>query len=262
MADLKEQHQYESQPPRQHHYLFVHRFLRDRVLKGPLDFFQRLQEDNSIAYLKAHWAILGIQVQEGDSGDHGFVPPYGLEIFPMVMWNGCSIIIVQLPKPERMTEAYFAGIAFWEDSGLRRFFTLELTEDELGNIPGGLLCEWSEDGHRNYERIIPPEKDLFFDAVREVLRVEQSRDLMEEYRQTLGSDEITFYDSQSEYGQAVGARLWLYEQYSSRVETAGSEGGWAAAEREFNKILIEDPRVQPLRIHRIGEGGGWIVVHP
>jgi len=146
------------QAPRLHHYMFVHRFLRDRVLNGPPEFFQKLQWDDSHYYLGTHWSLVGLKTGEP------YVDSDGLEIMPAARWHEWSIIIIQLPTPERATEAYLAGIGWCEDSDLRRYFTLELSEDHR-DIPGGFLCEWNQDEHINYETLLPADNDLFFEAI-------------------------------------------------------------------------------------------------
>ncbi len=102
------------------------------------------------------------------------------------------------------------------------------------------------------------------EAERQEAVVRQSWDLVEEYRQDMGKDDLEFFDGLPEYSQAMTARLALYQQYSTRIEEANQRGGWTAAEAEFQKILAEDPRLKPLEIHRTREkdGDGWMVTHP
>lgn len=133
-----------------------------------------------------------------------------------------------------------------------------------------------QDLERFAERISKGER-WFFDEqttqgfIEEMARAEQEDDaleqswgLIEEYRQGLDQEELEFYDSLPEYSQAVTARLDLYQQYSFRVDEAGKEGGWQAAQAEFNKILDEDSRLRPLEIKRLKseEIDDWMIVHP
>lgn len=101
-------------------------------------------------------------------------------------------------------------------------------------------------------------------AERQEAVVKESWDLIKEYRQDMAEEELAFFEGLPEYSQAVTARLALYQQYQTRLETANQLGGWAATEAEFQKLLDEDPRLRPLQIHRINkkDGDGWMVTHP
>jgi hypothetical protein len=103
----------------------------------------------------------------------------------------------------------------------------------------------------------------FVEAERQEEVVNQSEDLIEDYRTTLEGEDLSFFDELPEYTQAVTARLNLYGTFSQRVERAREEGGWSAAAAEFTKLLEEEPRLRPLEIRRTPAGAdSYVIVHP
>ncbi len=143
--------------PRKHHYVFVHQFLRDKVHEHPQDTFETLSRESAKMYLSVHWVQHGIAL--GST-----LPADGIECFPMKINNDCFAVVVQLPQPERMGEAYFAAIVYWPSSKKARYLTLELTgsaESERQTF----LCEWINGSHFNYGQGPQPDRKHFIWAV-------------------------------------------------------------------------------------------------
>jgi len=74
-------------------------------------------------------------------------------------------IVLQLPKPQLMAEAYFIGLIISRNNSVNgRFITLEygLDEDDLDCT---YLCEWEKEIHSNYGEGSRPEINLFKDTL-------------------------------------------------------------------------------------------------
>ena len=106
-----------------------------------------------------------------------FIPADGIECFPVRINEGCSAVIVQMPPPERVAEAYFAAIVVWQEPNQsqpenpkvrHRYITLELSED-LSGSPHTVLGEWDEGSHYNYGKGPAADKDAFIQAVLDLI---------------------------------------------------------------------------------------------
>jgi hypothetical protein len=69
-----------------------------------------------------------------------------------------------------MTEAYYGVIVFNQDCSLRRYFTLEFTEDDDGMPILPVACEWEEELHRNSGIHLLPDPEEFKAWVRYMFR--------------------------------------------------------------------------------------------
>ena len=77
-----------------------------------------------------------------------------------------------------------------------------------------------------------------------------SEALVNEYRDTLDTEEREFIDEMGELVWTSSALLWRYGHFQGRVARAHTIGGWDAALAEFQKIQAEDPRLWSLEIMR------------
>lgn len=120
-------------------------------------------------YLHHLWEKLGDKLPEDER-----LEPEGLHCFLRTV-NKHAIIIVIMPEPIRMLEAYFTAIAFGPftdvkpeelDSLPYRYFTLEMTCDPQGNDAGVLMCERRDGKHLNFDGGPAATKEAFLDAVK------------------------------------------------------------------------------------------------
>jgi hypothetical protein len=119
--------------------------------------------------LRAAWDVLGEDFGPGEAQ-----PPTGLACHVRGLADGLALVVVTLPPPRCVPEAYFvAGVLPWSLPGpAARVCTLELTvplSAEFEHLhPKGraVLCEWGVGGvHMNLGERLPPSADAFCDAV-------------------------------------------------------------------------------------------------
>jgi hypothetical protein len=172
--------------PREHHYAFAHRALPECLFGDAIRMVAAVLSDNSQALLHALWDRVG---EDLDAAER--LSPEGVGWELRRLGDG-AILIVSLPIPCKMPEAYFvagllrpAGPAGTESDEPPevsvRVFTLELTEpgkyaseaylEELLEAQAAgthaVLCEWTHDGqHLNYGGPVPPTVDDFIAAIR------------------------------------------------------------------------------------------------
>ncbi|MGI8786914.1 MAG: hypothetical protein ACR2HG_04035 [Pyrinomonadaceae bacterium] len=153
--------------PRRQHYYFAHIYLRDGAFSHPKLFIDELFKDDSTQYLKIRWAINGF---DSKAEEDDFIPADGLEAFPIKIGNDFYGALVQLPKPERMAEAYFVAIVLPTDADAStpcNFFTLEFSRYDDGSDKT-VLGNWAGEGaHFNLGSGPMPEKQAFIDAIEE-----------------------------------------------------------------------------------------------
>jgi len=171
-----------------HHYVLVHRALRDVYLDDPLRFVLAMGRDDHqrSGLLERIWQW--VREQCDDEGPAGFAV-HEVQIC-QVEAAGRPAVLLSLPRPRSMTEAYFvlalapkvpAGHTPERDrpskirsdrpSALRRlrlqtpgFFTLERGR-ELDGREVSRLCGWTEDTHHNYGKGPEPKAAAFVLAV-------------------------------------------------------------------------------------------------
>lgn len=155
--------------PRQQHYYFAHRFLRDRVFEHPKLFVDKHREELGTKYLSFLWLVVG-ETSKADEDD--FIPPDGLQCFSLDFDDEYYGLLVQFPTPEKMTEAYFVAVVLpvgaVDDSAQCNFFTLEFTINNDGS-EGTVVGKWNSRGsHFSLVAKSAPEKEAFVETIRQL----------------------------------------------------------------------------------------------
>lgn len=153
--------------PRRQHYHFAHVYLRDRAFGNAKLLIDELSKDDSAEFLKIRWILTGFNSKDAEDD---FITNEGLEAFPFKVGNDFYGVLVQLPKPERIAEAYFAAIILSVDADTStacRFYTLEFSKRDDGSH-NTVLGEWVGKGtHFNLGPGPAPEQQAFIDAIKE-----------------------------------------------------------------------------------------------
>lgn len=150
--------------PRQQHYYFVHQYLTERAGHNAKFLVDKLREDSASKYLSILWISRG---QAAKADEDAFIPADGLECFPVEIDDEHYGVIIQFPKPERMTEAYFVAIIVNpenNDSNYHRFITLEFSKNSDGS-KCTVLGEWKGGSHFNYGDGGAPQREAFLNAI-------------------------------------------------------------------------------------------------
>lgn len=132
--------------PRIYHYLFAHKYLPDKLLESSQGVIAWLTGEKGVEHLKTRWTLLPT-VYNFEPKD--FIEPVGINRYVLKPTTTHTIVLVQFPKPEQVSEAFFSAILIQPDNSYR-YFTLEKTfgEDDNG-IPKTILGEWSNGNHAN-----------------------------------------------------------------------------------------------------------------
>lgn len=151
-------------PLRHHHYLFAHRLIPTLFFQDTLQFVSLLQRDG-LRFLEFWWRRVGEDVPQEErlSAD-------GLGYTIREVAHGWVAVVIMMPLPQGMTEAYFVGLFFRPEGEtlIPRVFTLEKTMSYLPTTtetPMTVLCEWTATGaHRNTGKGMAPELETFLAA--------------------------------------------------------------------------------------------------
>jgi hypothetical protein len=148
--------------------MFAHRVLPSLFFQDPERFLEILKKEG-ITFLRFFWDKLGSSLDAED-----VQPLHGVNYETRVLEDGTSIAMIEFPKPEHVTEAYFAALVYRPLSAggesIQRYFTLEygITLSEPGER--SVLCEWTVDNHHlNFGDGPEPTSRAFFTAVCEKL---------------------------------------------------------------------------------------------
>lgn len=166
----------ESNPPPgscHHHYVLAHIALRKICLQDPMMFFGTLASEHKDEFLNDIWK----QVRE-------HCDPKGEATFDIsdVGFATCSIrdyptIVVAMPEPTGLGEAYFAAIVLKIELDAAEppekpeilYFTLEKGV-HLDQSDRTVMCGWTaDDSHLNYGEGPSPDPDEFVAAIEKLL---------------------------------------------------------------------------------------------
>lgn len=131
--------------PRSHHYAFVHRMipsLLEARLEEIISIFIGKEGQN---FLEAMWDKCGQLIEEGAPK----LPSDGLSYFVEPRSEEPLKVVIQFPRPERITEGHMAALLVWR-SGEYRYFILEFGVDIFSKENYSVLCEWRDGSHLNY----------------------------------------------------------------------------------------------------------------
>ena len=136
--------------PRNHHYIFAHRVLPELFFRNPEQFIDALGEGGD-DFLLDLWERVG--EMEINSGIERFTS-VDLKCEIKKLGDGTNVVLITLPVPEGITEAYFIAaiyrpavrkILFIKKKVVIRFFTLEYGWN-LDDSTRTVLCEWKKGG--------------------------------------------------------------------------------------------------------------------
>lgn len=142
--------------PRAQHYDFAHLLLRRRFFEDPSGLARLVAGEDGQTFLQAMW-------NEALSSEAEPIAPHDLEGTLVASPQG-TLVVVNLPQPNAMTEAHQVALVVPEQ-GAPRYFTLELGFDE-DDRQRTVLCEWRDGAHVNYGDGPEPDVDVFAAAVR------------------------------------------------------------------------------------------------
>lgn len=136
-------------PPRLHHYLFVHRHLRDAFFRDPAAAVEAFRHPEAAGRARRLWAALGEDLARASQP---VLAVEGLAVSPSML-AGRRAVVITLPAPEAPSEAWFVALVGPSPTDDPRYLTLERSVS-LAAEPGPdpvMLCEWTADGkHVNY----------------------------------------------------------------------------------------------------------------
>jgi anti-anti-sigma factor len=154
-----------SDDPTQH-YIFAHRILPQIVHADPKKAQEILSGPAGADFLASLWRRVGESIPVA-----AHTPPNGLTLMTRTEADGTVIVVVTMPRPTRLAEAWFVAIVFtpgprkllfFQGPPMIRYFTLELGSNLSNNTPRTVLCGWSKEGnHFNVGDGPPPEVEAF-----------------------------------------------------------------------------------------------------
>lgn len=145
---------------RPHHYFFAHRLLPALFRQDPAQFVSLLQRDG-LPFLAFWWHKAS---QDMPPEDH--LSANGLGYTLRELENGWVAVVVTLPPPEGMTEAYFVALLQKPGDAAPRVFTLELGFSLTGETTHTVLCEWTaESTHLNRGPGPAPDLELLLQKI-------------------------------------------------------------------------------------------------
>jgi hypothetical protein len=122
---------------RRHHYIFAYKALCDLGLRDPQKFYG-LVSSAGLHFLQALWARVGQDVSPDErlSGTTLGCSKHALR-------SGAEAIVVAMPPPERITEAWFVAFVRAPSAARLRCMTLEKSIDFASNdMNATTLGEW------------------------------------------------------------------------------------------------------------------------
>jgi hypothetical protein len=155
---------------RKHHYFFAHQFLPGALWASPqqaMDTFSH--EEEARAFVRMLWRVFAGMLPPEER-----LPPGGLDCHTRALEKGRLAVLVEMPPPLRMLEAYFVGFVFIPRKLLFFFprppeircLTLE-SGVNLDGSPRTVLGGWRKEEHFNLGDGPPPEREAFFEVLRQ-----------------------------------------------------------------------------------------------
>jgi hypothetical protein len=153
---------------RPHHYFFAHRLLPALFHEDPAQFVSLLQRDG-LPFLAFWW-----QKARQDFPPDEHVSADGLGYTLRELEGGWLAVVVTLPPPQGMTEAYLVALLQQRLPAAAkpntRVFTLELGFSLTSETAHTVLCEWTpESTHLNRGTGPTPEVEAFLTAIQPLL---------------------------------------------------------------------------------------------
>jgi len=161
--------------PRPQHYHFAHIYLREKAMVIPEPLVNDLRGESGLRRLNFYWMSNAMALR---SPNEEFIQADGLDCIPVKLNADYYGVIVQLPQPERMAEAYFVAIILRDSeknelpSGsskpMCRYITLEFGKNKDGS-KRTVLGEWKNGSHFSYGSGPIPEPQAFLEAIRRLI---------------------------------------------------------------------------------------------
>jgi len=157
-------------PSRPHHYLFAHRLLPALFHQDAINFVARLQQDG-LRFLELCWRRAGENLSQGNT-----LLADGLGYTLRELPQGWVAVVITLPPPQAITEAYFVALLVQPAAALptTRVFTLEQGLTSLADTVTAtttILCEWTKSStHSHRGPILAPDVETFLAAITPLLR--------------------------------------------------------------------------------------------
>jgi hypothetical protein len=165
-----------SVPITRHHYDFGHVVLREACSFNPMAFFQVLASPGKEDFLEELWRAT---CERCDRKGPARFSSNDVAI-DSVMLDNYPTILVTMPPPQVMTEAFYVAIVLL--TPMDRIVAGDIPEHpsfgyytlELGIAPNEsrytVLCAWEEGRHASFGNGPPPEPTPFLQAVSEKIR--------------------------------------------------------------------------------------------
>jgi hypothetical protein len=138
----------ELPPPRPHHYAFAHRWLPQFAQTSPERFFALFTSADGQNALESLWQAVGdsLEPEQRLSGE-------GLSVHWVALHPGRGALIIELPKPATVPEAYFVAVVKLDsaaDDAPVPVFCLEFGLDFDSANGATVVGSWKEDEHVNH----------------------------------------------------------------------------------------------------------------
>ncbi len=158
-----------NEKPRVQHYIFAHKHLREVVNRSPKMFIENFLKPSRLSF---EW-VQCARLYKPENED--FIPADGLVSYPIYFAEDHYGVLIQMPQPKRIVEAYFVAVILKEDEEESsyincRYLTLEvgINEDGSARTVNG---EWlpMRDDHINRGSGPEPVKDLYIEEVHKIV---------------------------------------------------------------------------------------------
>ncbi|HEU4327029.1 MAG TPA: hypothetical protein VFS21_28065 [Roseiflexaceae bacterium] len=155
-----------SEEPRAQHYSFAHRLLPSLAWQNPDRLRMTLAGDEPLPFLMRLWRDIGEHLPP-----HQRLDPAGLAAETR-SHGAYQILLITLPPPVAITEAYFAACVFGPHTHRAvplRYFTLEESYSFFSHQRTTVLGEWRPTGHDNLGAGPEPDLDAFYTRICQLL---------------------------------------------------------------------------------------------
>lgn len=155
-------------------YNYAHLALPILALGNPNKFYQDVSGAKGQQYLENIWQGLSNKMGIRQS-------PVGLAVSKIELSEAAEVLVIKMPKPAGVPEAFFAGVAFnikkkfmGKEITAVRYFTLELGKNPFDGSEEYHFCEWVgsaiERKHENYGKLPDTKEQNFATAIKYVLQ--------------------------------------------------------------------------------------------
>lgn len=122
--------------------------------QNPSWFLETMNSEHAHGFLLTQWVEVGMELDDSE-----FLPPeekLRCDYFDLA--KGYRVVVVSLPEPRAVAEAYMVAIVsrpqqrrliFQKTAPVLRYFTLEYGLSDDGKTPRTVLCEWKQQSHLN-----------------------------------------------------------------------------------------------------------------